>query len=145
MCSVRKGALAPGVRFLFRNALSAAVRALSKIVDRNAALKPQRYVLILRSTFSYRRYPFLQFSATISGARIYLAMAEAGEDFSTWTWAMAGNNPVQNHGPIPAKTPISEEISAALRKRGFKFVGPVIVYAWMQACGMVNDHTPNCF
>ena len=83
--------------------------------------------------------------ATISGARIYLSMAEAGEDFSTWIWAMAGNNPIQNHGPIPAKTPLSEEISAALRKRGFKFVGPVIVYAWMQACGIVNDHNPNCF
>jgi DNA-3-methyladenine glycosylase I len=83
--------------------------------------------------------------ATISGARIYLSMAEAGEDFSTWTWAMAGNNPIQNHGPIPAKTPLSEEISTALRKRGFKFVGPVIVYAWMQACGIVNDHSPNCF
>lgn len=83
--------------------------------------------------------------ATISGARIYLSMAEAGEDFSTWVWAMAGDKPIQNHGPIPAKTPLSEEISAALRKRGFKFVGPVIVYAWMQACGIVNDHSPNCF
>ena len=83
--------------------------------------------------------------ATITGARIYLSMAEAGEDFSTWIWAMAGNKPIQNRGPIPAKTPLSEEISAALRKRGFKFVGPVIVYAWMQACGIVNDHSPNCF
>src|ERR1700743_986147 len=83
--------------------------------------------------------------ATINGARIYLAMADAGEDFSTWIWKMAGNKPIQNRGPIPAKTPLSEEFSAALRKRGFKFVGPVIVYAWMQACGIVNDHTPNCF
>jgi DNA-3-methyladenine glycosylase I len=83
--------------------------------------------------------------ATISGARIYLSMAEAGEDFSTWIWAMAGNRPIQNRGPVPAKTPLSEEISAELRKRGFKFVGPVIVYAWMQACGIVNDHSPNCF
>ena len=83
--------------------------------------------------------------ATINGARIYLSMADAGEDFSKWIWAMAGNKPIQNHGPIPAKTPLSEEISAALRKRGFKFVGPVIVYAWMQACGLVNDHSPNCF
>jgi DNA-3-methyladenine glycosylase I len=83
--------------------------------------------------------------ATIGGARIYLAMADAGEDFSTWIWRMAGNKQIQNHGPVPAKTPLSEEISAALRKRGFKFVGPVIVYAWMQACGIVNDHSPNCF
>jgi DNA-3-methyladenine glycosylase I len=83
--------------------------------------------------------------ATISGARIYLAMADAGEDFSTYIWKMAGNKPIQNRGPVPAKTPLSEEISAALKKRGFKFVGPVIVYAWMQATGIVNDHRPDCF
>jgi DNA-3-methyladenine glycosylase I len=83
--------------------------------------------------------------ATIHGARIYVAMADAGEDFATWIWTMAGNKQIQNHGPIPTKTPLSEEISAALKKRGFKFVGPVIVYAWMQACGIVNDHSPNCF
>jgi DNA-3-methyladenine glycosylase I len=83
--------------------------------------------------------------ATISGARIYLSMADAGEDFSTYVWKMAGNKPIQNRGPVPAKTPLSEEISAALKRRGFKFVGPVIVYAWMQACGIVNDHSPDCF
>jgi len=83
--------------------------------------------------------------ATINGARIYVAMADAGEDFSTWIWKMAGNKPIQNRGPVPAKTALSEEISAALKKRGFKFVGPVIVYAWMQAVGIVNDHSPRCF
>ncbi len=83
--------------------------------------------------------------ATINGARIYLAMADAGEDFSAWVWGMAGGKPIQNLGPMPAKTPLSEEISAALKKRGFKFVGPVIVYAWMQATGIVNDHSADCF
>ncbi len=83
--------------------------------------------------------------ATINGARIYVAMADAGEDFSTWIWKMAGNKPIQNRGPVPAKTALSEEISTALKKRGFKFVGPVIVYAWMQAVGIVNDHSPACF
>jgi DNA-3-methyladenine glycosylase I len=83
--------------------------------------------------------------ATINGARIYLAMADAGEDFSAWVWTMAGGKPIQNHGPVPAKTPLSEQISTALRKRGFKFVGPVIVYAWMQATGIVNDHSAECF
>ena len=83
--------------------------------------------------------------APINGARIYFAMAATGEDFSTWIWKMAGDAPIQNRGPVPAKTPLSEEISAALKKRGFKFVGPVIVYAWMQACGIVNDHSPDCF
>jgi DNA-3-methyladenine glycosylase I len=83
--------------------------------------------------------------ATINGARIYLSMADAGEDFSTYVWKMAGDKPIQNKGPVPAKTLLSEEISAALKKRGFKFVGPVIVYAWMQAVGIVNDHSPDCF
>jgi DNA-3-methyladenine glycosylase I len=83
--------------------------------------------------------------ATINGARIYLAMAGDGEDFSSWIWTMVGNKPIQNRGPVPAKSALSEEISAALKKRGFKFVGPVIVYAWMQAVGIVNDHAPDCF
>jgi DNA-3-methyladenine glycosylase I len=87
--------------------------------------------------------------ATINGARIYNAMEAAGEDFSTYIWTMAGNKPIRNNwkspGEVPAKTPLSEEISASLKKRGFKFVGPVIVYAWMQATGIVNDHTDTCF
>ncbi len=83
--------------------------------------------------------------ATIRGARIYLEMQAAGEDFSSFVWKMAGGKPIQNNGAIVAKTPLSEEISAALKKRGFKFVGPVIVYAWMQAVGIVNDHAPDCF
>ena len=89
--------------------------------------------------------------ATIQGARIYLAMQAAGEDFSAWAWDLAsskslpGGKPTNNTGHIPAQTPVSEEISKALKKRGFKFVGPVIVYAWMQAVGMVNDHAPDCF
>jgi DNA-3-methyladenine glycosylase I len=83
--------------------------------------------------------------ATIGGARAFLAMREAGEEFSTFVWDMAGGKPIQNTGPVPAKTPLSEEFSKALKKRGFKFVGPVIVYAWMQAVGIVNDHTAVCF
>jgi DNA-3-methyladenine glycosylase I len=84
--------------------------------------------------------------ATIAGARIYEEMKRNGEDFSQFVWNLAGGKPIKNKtGDVPAKTPLSEEISAALKKRGFKFVGPVIVYAWMQASGMVNDHAPRCF
>ncbi len=83
--------------------------------------------------------------ATIGGALAYLAMREAGEDFSAFVWGMAGGKPLQNRGEIPVKSPLSEEISKTLKKRGFKFVGPVIVYAWMQAVGIVNDHTAGCF
>jgi DNA-3-methyladenine glycosylase I len=83
--------------------------------------------------------------ATIGGAKAFLAMQEAGDDFSQFIWGMAGGKPIQNHGPVPVKTALSEELSKTLKKRGFKFVGPVIVYAWMQAVGITNDHAPNCF
>jgi DNA-3-methyladenine glycosylase I len=84
--------------------------------------------------------------ATISGARAYLAIQAAGEDFSNFVWTMVGGKPIRNStGIIPAQTPLSEAMSAALKKRGFRFVGPVIVYAWMQATGIVNDHASDCF
>jgi DNA-3-methyladenine glycosylase I len=83
--------------------------------------------------------------ATIGGARAYLEMEKGGEEFSSFVWNLVGGKPIQNSGPVPAQTPLSEEISKALKKRGFKFVGPVIVYAWMQATGIVNDHASDCF
>jgi DNA-3-methyladenine glycosylase I len=84
--------------------------------------------------------------ATIGNARAYLAMAEAGEDFSAFCWGLVGGKPLRNEtGTVPAKTPLSETVSKTLKKRGFKFVGPVIVYAWMQATGLVNDHALDCF
>jgi DNA-3-methyladenine glycosylase I len=83
--------------------------------------------------------------ATIAGARIFLDMQQTGVDFSDWVWGLAGGKPIQNTGPVPASSPLSEAISKELKRRGFKFVGPVIVYAWMQATGMVNDHAPDCF
>jgi DNA-3-methyladenine glycosylase I len=84
--------------------------------------------------------------ATIAGARIYLAMRDAGEDFSKYVWTIAGGRPIRNtSGTVPAKSELSETFSAAFKKRGFKFVGPVIVYAWMQATGIVNDHSKECF
>lgn len=83
--------------------------------------------------------------AVIGGARIYLDMQKAGVDFADWVWQMAGGKPIQNTGPVPATTPLAEKISKELKRRGFKFVGPVIVYAWMQAVGIVNDHAPDCF
>ena len=83
--------------------------------------------------------------AAIGNARAYLTMQDKGEDFSSFVWGLAGGAPIRNTGPVPAKTPLSEEMSKALKARGFKFVGPVIVYAWMQATGIVNDHAPNCF
>ena len=83
--------------------------------------------------------------ATINGARIFLEMQNAGIDFSEWVWDFVAGKPIQNSGPVPASSPLAETISKQLKQRGFKFVGPVIVYAWRQAIGMVNDHAMNCF
>jgi len=85
--------------------------------------------------------------ATIGNARAYLAMQDAGEDFSDFVWTMVGGEPLLLGATraVPTKTALSEQISKALKKRGFKFVGPVIVYAWMQAVGLVNDHVSGCF
>ncbi|HEY1447151.1 MAG TPA: DNA-3-methyladenine glycosylase I [Caulobacteraceae bacterium] len=87
--------------------------------------------------------------ATISGARIWLDMRERGEDFSKFLWAFTDGKPVQNRwddvGQVPAQTPLAAEVAKALKAKGFKFCGPVITYAFMQAVGMVNDHTAQCY
>ena len=83
--------------------------------------------------------------ATIQGARIFMEMNKAGVDFSQWIWQLAGGRSIQNTGAVLAQTPLSAAISKELKSRGFKFCGPVIVYAWMQAAGIVNDHAANCF
>lgn len=82
--------------------------------------------------------------ATIAGARIFLRMRDAGEDFGDYCWSFTDGAPVRGDG-VAASTPLSERVSKDLKRRGFKFVGPTIVHAWMQAVGMVNDHTPDCF
>ena len=87
--------------------------------------------------------------AAIRGARVFLDMRERGEDFSEFLWGFVGGQPIQNAWTldtgIPTQTPEAEAMSKALKARGFKFVGPVIVYAFMQATGMVNDHLTGCF
>ncbi|GAB0118433.1 DNA-3-methyladenine glycosylase I [Acidisoma sp. 7E03] len=84
--------------------------------------------------------------ATIGGARAYLAMRDRGEDFADFTWSFTKGRVLRGDGvTLPAETPLSIEISKALKARGFKFVGPVIVYAWMQAVGLVDDHAKACF
>jgi len=83
--------------------------------------------------------------ATIHGAQLFLEMKKSGTNFATWVWHLAGGKPIQNSGPVQAQTPLSIAISKELKRHGFKFVGPTIVYAWMQAAGIVNDHSPDCF
>ena len=91
----------------------------------------------------------LKVAAAIGNARAFLnAQAEFGS-FDAYVWAFVGGGPVRNAwqslADIPASTPQSEAMSKELRRRGFRFVGPTICYAFMQATGMVNDHTTDCF
>lgn len=84
--------------------------------------------------------------STIAGARIFLDRAAAGEDLADFAWGFVDGVPLLGDGVnFHAQTPLSQTISKELRARGYKFVGPVIVYAWMQAVGLVNDHAADCF
>jgi DNA-3-methyladenine glycosylase I len=86
----------------------------------------------------------LKVEATISNAQAYLEI----EDFSAYLWNFIDGKPVQNSftsmKQVPGATPLAEKISKDLKKRGFRFVGPTIVYAFMQACGLINDHMVEC-
>ena len=84
--------------------------------------------------------------ATIQGARIFNEMQARGESFTDFCWSFTGGKVLRGNGKtVPATTELSGKISKELKRRGFKFVGPTIVYAWMQAVGMVDDHTARCF
>lgn len=88
-------------------------------------------------------------NAIISNAKAYLKMEENGENFSKFIWQFVDNHPIINQwqtlSEVPAETEISKLLSKTLKKRGFKFVGSITCYAFMQATGMVNDHLVTCF
>lgn len=90
----------------------------------------------------------LKVSSSISNARAALAVIEEIGSLDRYFWSFVGGQPRQNawtsHGQIPAQTPEAAAMSKALRARGFRFVGPTICYAFMQATGMVNDHLTSC-
>ncbi len=87
--------------------------------------------------------------ASIDNARAFLDIQEEFGSFDSYIWKFVGGKPIRNEwkkwAEIPAETPESRRMSLDLGKRGFKFVGPTICYAFMQAVGMVNDHTVDCF
>jgi DNA-3-methyladenine glycosylase I len=87
--------------------------------------------------------------SAIGNARSYLKMMEGPVSFSKWLWNWVDGEPLINHfktmQEIPASTPLSENISKELKARGFSFVGPTIIYAFIQAAGLVNDHLVDCF
>lgn len=91
----------------------------------------------------------LKIESAVSNARAFLKVQEEFGSFSAYQWRFVDGKPIQNHfetqAELPAKTPVSEALSKDLKKRGFTFVGPTIVYAHMQAVGMVNDHVTGCF
>jgi DNA-3-methyladenine glycosylase I len=91
----------------------------------------------------------LKIESTITNARAFLEVVEKEGAFDRYLWRFVGGHPIQGHresvAKIPATTPESDALSKDLKKRGFRFVGSTICYAFMQATGMVNDHTVDCF
>ncbi len=91
----------------------------------------------------------LKIRATISNAKAFMKIQNEFGSFSTYIWGFLNENPikngVKNYKQAPPTTLLSETISKDLKKRGFKFVGPTVIYAHMQATGMVNDHELDCF
>lgn len=91
----------------------------------------------------------LKIQAATTNAQAFLKVQEQFGSFDAYLWNWVDGTPIQNAWPtldaVPARTELSDAISKDLKKRGFKFVGSVICYAFMQAIGMVNDHTTDCF
>jgi DNA-3-methyladenine glycosylase I len=88
-------------------------------------------------------------AAAINNARRFLEVQKEQGSFSSYIWSFVENKPIINHWPdfasIPTSTPLSDQISKDLRRRGFKFLGTTIVYAHLQATGLIMDHTIDCF
>ena len=107
-----------------------------------ARYKPAKLERLMNDTGIVRNR--LKIEASVSNAQAYLAMP----DFSAYLWNFMDGKPLQNKlrsmKEVPAMTPLAEKISKDMKKRGFRFVGPTIVYAFMQACGLVNDHMIDC-
>ena len=107
-----------------------------------ARYKPAKLAKLMKDTGIVRNR--LKIDASVSNAQAYLEIP----DFSAYLWNFMDGRPLQNKlrraSEIQASTPLAEKISKDLKKRGFRFVGPTIVYAFMQACGLVNDHMVEC-
>jgi DNA-3-methyladenine glycosylase I len=114
--------------------------------EKIARYRPARVEKLMRDAGIVRNR--MKIEGAIASARAWLDIMEKGPGFSTLLWDFVDGRPKVNHyrstKQIPAETPISKAISKELAGRGFKFVGPTIVYAFMQAVGMVNDHLVTC-
>jgi len=91
----------------------------------------------------------LKVESTVTNAQAFIAVQEEFGSFDAWLWNYVEGEPIQNAwkslSELPASTPLSDQLSKDLKKRGFRFVGSTICYAFMQAVGMVNDHQTDCF
>lgn len=91
----------------------------------------------------------LKINAAVTNAKAFLEVQKEFGSFDKYIWSFVDNKPIINRSKtladVPAKTPLSDKISAELKKRGFKFVGSTIIYSFMQAVGMVDDHLVSCF
>ena len=114
---------------------------------RVARFDARRRTVLLRNPGIVRNR--LKVESTVSNARAFLEAQEEFGSFDGYVWRFVDGKPLQNRRSslrrIPATTPESDALSADLRKRGFRFVGSTIMYAFMQAVGMVNDHVKSCF
>jgi len=110
--------------------------------EKMARYKPAKLERLMNDTGIVRNR--LKIEASVTNAQAYLAIP----DFSAYLWNFMDGRPLQNKlrsmKDVPALTPLAEKISKDMKKRGFRFVGPTIVYAFMQACGLVNDHMVDC-
>ena len=115
--------------------------------DRVAGYGDEKIALLLQDKGIIRNR--LKLKAAVANAQAFLEVQAEFGSFDKYIWQFVDHEPVQNHWKsmkeIPAKTPASEAMSKDMKKKGFRFVGPTICYAFMQAVGMVNDHTVSCF
>jgi DNA-3-methyladenine glycosylase I len=89
----------------------------------------------------------LKIESTVANAKAFLGVRKESGSFSAYVWRFVGGQPIRRRrgAPVPARTEISDALSKDLQRRGFRFVGSTIVYAFMQATGLVNDHSHDCF
>jgi DNA-3-methyladenine glycosylase I len=115
--------------------------------DKVARFQPSKIEKLMHNSGIIRNR--LKIESAVKNARAFLKIQEEFGSFAAYQWRFVDGKPVQNSvktmADLPAKTPLSEAFSKDLKKRGFSFVGPTIVYAHMQAVGMVNDHAADCF
>lgn len=128
-------------REFYREALDGFTAAKIAVYDSEKMLQLMSDTRLIRNS--------LKMKSIVKNANAFLEIQAATGSFSTYIWQFIGGRPRQNYWSslqvVPAQTPESNEMSRALKKRGFSFVGPTVCYAYMQAVGMVNDHVIHCF